>query len=104
MAGTSESVGAGVGVGVMVGDMSPNAFSTLEHRWRVKGGKPIASLRTLRVSHTMGLPSCFLPVPNSYSLLKPTEIDVGGLHPSLEGRGQVAATLSAEELRKNEIS
>ena len=79
MAGTSRRFGAGIGIGigVMVGDTNPDVRSTLEHQWWVKEGKPIASLHTLRVSHTMGLPLCFLSVPNPQCLLKPTEIDVG---------------------------
>jgi len=72
VAGTGEKVGAGIGVGVMVGDMSPNPFSMLEYQLCVKGGEPIALLRTSRVSHTMGLPSHFLPAPDSYSLPKST--------------------------------
>jgi hypothetical protein len=43
----------------------------------------------------MGLPSRFLPAPNPRVLLKSIDIDIGGLHPSLEGRGEVAASLGS---------
>jgi len=44
--------------------------------------------------HVMGLHSCFLPAPNpqAHPEIHRTST-LGGLHPSLEGRGQVAASL-----------
>jgi len=70
VAGTSERVGAGIGVGVMVGNTSPNAFSTLEHQWWVKGGEPIASLRTSRGLPHHGSPLVFSTCPQ---LIIPSE-------------------------------
>jgi len=49
----------------------------------------------------MGLPLYFLPAPNSYTI--PKSID-GGLHPLLEGKGQVAASLGEEGPKKHEKS
>jgi len=37
----------------------------------------LASSHTLRVSHTMGLPSHFLPAPNPQVLLKSIDIAIG---------------------------
>jgi len=44
------------------------------------------SSRTSRVSHTMGLPSCFLPTPNLYAL--PEFIDVNVVWPTSLAGGE----------------
>jgi len=49
----------------------------------------------------MGLPLYFLPAPNSYTI--PKSIN-GGLHPLLEGKGQVAVSLGEEGPKKHEKS
>jgi len=51
----------------------------------------------------MGLPFHFLPAANSYTYLKSIDIDTGGLHPLLEGRGQVVTNLGVNGPKKNEI-
>jgi len=51
------------------------------------------------LAYLAGLPSYFLCAPNSYTL--PKSID-GGLHPSLEGRGQVAASLGVDGPKRKE--
>jgi hypothetical protein len=43
-------------------------------------------ISTSRVSHTMGLPSCFLPTPNLYAL--PEFIDVNVGWPTSLARGE----------------
>jgi len=53
------------------------------------------------LAYLAGLPSYFLPAPNSYTI--PKSID-GGLHPLLEGKGQVAASLGEEGPKKHEKS
>ena len=45
----------------------------------LKVGKPIMapSSRTSRVSHTMGLPLCFLPARNTQAVPRSIDIDIG---------------------------
>ena len=47
----------------------------------------------------MGLPLCFLPAPNSYSLPKSIDIEVGWPTSLTGGRGQVAVTLGLERVK-----
>jgi len=51
----------------------------------------VESIVVRLLTHLAGLPSYFLPTPNSYALPESINIDVGGLHPLPEGRGQVVA-------------
>ena len=57
----------------------PNVFSKLVvgKEGRYSEGNRLSSLRTSRVSHTMPLPSCFLPTPNPQALPKSIDIDFG---------------------------
>ena len=87
MAGTGAIVEAGMSVGVVgepcgvwgveVGSACPDAFSTLVGAGgvgEVRRTDWFVSSRTSWVSHTMGLPSCFLPAPNPYVAVRPPEI------------------------------
>ena len=89
-----------------MGGACPDVFLNISEKqgnWvREANRQWFISSHTLQVSHVMGLPSCFLCAHSPYlPELESIDNDVGGLHPPLEGRGQVG-TSGVEGPKKKE--
>ena len=71
-----------------------DVISSMEGKWGEVNWLQLTSL------HTLWVTCVFLTCPNlhwlHWYLPKSIDINIGGLHPSLEGRGQVAASLGVE--------
>ena len=50
--------------------------------------------------HAIGLPSCFYLPPTYNPSRNPLTLILGGLHPLLKGRGNVAVSLGVEDLKR----
>ena len=64
-------------------------------RWANYGSPPHHTLQV--APHVSYLLPTYRPIPRSIN------IDIGGLHPSLEGRGQVAVILGAEGSKRGDM-
>jgi len=87
------------GLGMRGNHIGPKAVVTSSWQWRQRdsGGEQwFASSRTWWVSHTVGLPSNFLPSPSPHAHPKPFEIWPTS---RLEGRCQVGAVRNEDEHR-----
>jgi len=86
--------------------MHPDVFLLLEQQGKRKGAAIqlwFVSLRTSWVSHTIGLPFHFLPAPNSHPKSIDINLNGGGLHPLVEGRGQQLMNLGVGGPKNDEI-
>jgi len=92
--------------GASEGGVCPNIFSMLvgSNEGRLEGGEPIMAHLFVYLVGPHGSPLMFLPAPNQRPLLKfPLTSVLGGLHPSLEGRGDVAISLSVGDLKRMNV-